>query len=163
MITAPQILKSLLEEYHSGHTANGNYVEVFKNPSLLEMRKLGDKIRFIADPSNHKVYVWDARLALHHDIERKIGNFDNLDYKILSGEADWKQPAYHINQASHIQTIVDNPRENVDYMEPAAQLLDDNWGWLDKYFKGSSAYTSEKLEDMKDLLVEYSSDDDWDN
>jgi hypothetical protein len=81
MITSKQIF-NLLEDYAMLVNLPGGKVPIYENPTTSDYsdikkstirfyRKL-ESIRFIADIENEKVWVWDAYLATHNDIDPKV-------------------------------------------------------------------------------------------
>ena len=64
----------LQEEYHSRVKLSNVSYEVFKNPSKKELIEMdsSDGVRFIADISKEKLYVWDAYGPLHRNASKKI-------------------------------------------------------------------------------------------
>jgi len=111
MITSKQIF-NLLEDYAMLVGLPGGKVPVYENPTTSDYldikkstirfyRKL-ESIRFIADIENEKVWVWDAYLATHDDIDPKIltsigKSISSPD--IVSGEVD---PSGKISSESSI-------------------------------------------------------------
>ena len=111
MIISKQIF-NLLEDYAMLVGLPGGKVPVYENPTTSDYldikkstirfyRKL-ESIRFIADIENEKVWVWDAYLATHDDIDPKIltsigKSISSPD--IVSGEVD---PSGKISSESSI-------------------------------------------------------------
>ena len=84
MITSKQII-SFCEEYLISGKAYGKQFDVYENPTSSDIVKLNktaredrrtfDLMRFIADAKTKKVYIADAHLANHEDIEKSVGIF----------------------------------------------------------------------------------------
>ena len=132
MITAKNLI-NLLEGYHSSYTIRGKYIEVWTNPTRSDRRKLGDDIRFIADPHKKIIYAWDADLAVHSMMLRRLDLVRNLD--LFCGDAFFLGDNYKMNGSDlsgkvYIKDEWDNLQE----------VLDQNWDWLEKYFSGVNKY-----------------------
>ena len=72
MITAKRILK-IYESWIKSVSVFGDTVHIYENPDSSDLIKLNKesglkKFRFISDDKEHKLYVWDAELAVHSDI-----------------------------------------------------------------------------------------------
>lgn len=120
------------EEYYSAVRRKDDYYTIFKNPVSLdwhdlnkEMRKYGSnaKVRFIADINNQDIYVWDAHMAIHDEIERFIQQQgDNLGYRKLEDEG-----ILHGNKIDCEHSLFS-----------ISKMIDDkpeDYGWMRKYFK----------------------------
>ncbi len=56
---------------------DGRNVEVYENPTILDLKSLKDnnvkELRFVIDMKNENLYIWSAIGALHHVIWNKLG------------------------------------------------------------------------------------------
>ena len=94
MITSRQILNQI-EQYSDTKNVSGHAVVIYENPTssdVLEISKSTKsspkEVRFIANPDTHKIYIWDAYLAIHRDILKQTGlKPSSWDVPILFGEA----------------------------------------------------------------------------
>jgi hypothetical protein len=86
-------------------------------------------IRFVANNNLKKVYVADASLALHKDIERAAG--------IPTGICDGTQIEGIAKLFGGKAVIEDFYDGGKNYMEKFKLI---NWSWVDKYISGCSAY-----------------------
>jgi len=84
----------LLNEIWMKSEYSGVKFEVLKNPSLRDMKSIISKmkrIRFIADNTNKKLYVWNSNEAIHNDVWnnpqiKKGREYNTLE--CLNGEAE---------------------------------------------------------------------------
>lgn len=131
-----RLKKYLQEKYAFSKQIHGNYVEVFVNPSHAEISRLINnskfkEVRFSAWDHTEKVYIWDANLAIHHQIEGEIEGRDawsEVDY-LLSGNAKLKGNKLVATRSDQLQHYVDNPETN--YL--LAGVLDRNWNWVKRF------------------------------
>jgi hypothetical protein len=85
------------------------------------MRKYGGskKVRFIADITNQDIYVWDAHMAIHNEMERFIQQQgDNLGYRLIEDEGNIEG-----NKIDCGNVFKDRIENREDYR------------WMGKYFK----------------------------
>lgn len=121
-------LRNLIEEFKTSFKNEGNYIEVFINPSKKEMSHVSQKIsdgtylRFMADPETKTVYVFKPDV-LHAAIERKLKIPSLSPYRSLWGvaknsNAGWR--AISEDQASFSGLI-------------RKAIASKNWDWVNKY------------------------------
>lgn len=67
MKTSREEVEYVIEKWLTAFKKYGHTLEVFENPSKMEMRGWEDKFRFIADSQRQKVYMWPATGAIHAD------------------------------------------------------------------------------------------------
>lgn len=79
-----KILNNLSEKFYKGGKFRGEYVEVFKNPTLDEIRSACEEdynyIRFVADKYKEDLYVWNGDI-LHMDIVKVVKEFNYSELK----------------------------------------------------------------------------------
>lgn len=68
MIRFRQIIQ---EEFLSGDNVNGEYHEIYINPTNSEIKELGDNYRAIIDIKNKNIYVTDSEM-LHNDMVKTL-------------------------------------------------------------------------------------------
>lgn len=64
-------------------------VDIFENPTMKELKDIGGDIRFIADATNKKYWIWDAMTAVHLDMWKGVIKDPRNLYKsgdIVTGE-----------------------------------------------------------------------------
>lgn len=142
MITSKQIinisekwLKSLNRDYNNAsfdiyiNPGSSDYSEIYKNSKR-------SRVRFIADNNKKEVYVWDAFLAIHPDVAKKLGITPNLYYcsdpNIITGEANVSG-----GTAKALTVYPTNPK----IIKDVSKI---NWSWLSPYIVG-----------IKDAIKEY--------
>jgi hypothetical protein len=65
--------RDISEAYEASLQTPRGYCEIFVNPERSELQQISSKyIRFIADDVKKNIYVWDANLAIHTDIIKKV-------------------------------------------------------------------------------------------
>jgi hypothetical protein len=63
----------IVEKYETSLQTRQGYCEIFLNPDSADFREISSKyLRFVADDNKKEIYVWDAEVALHSDVIRKI-------------------------------------------------------------------------------------------
>jgi hypothetical protein len=137
MITSNQIIsihekwfKSLHRDYNNAlfdiyvNPSSSDYSEIYK----ANKRSGNPRIRFLADNNTKMVYVWDAFLAIHPDVAKKLGITSNLygcsDPNIITGEATVS------GGKSNILTVCPT---NPKIIKDVSKI---NWSWLDSYLVG---------------------------
>jgi len=114
MITAKRILK-IYESWLKSVVLFGETVHIYENPDSSDLIKLNKesklkKFRFIADDKEHKIYVWDAELAIHYEILEKLhlridqGDRPHISLgscKMSGGKLVIDMSAYTFYKASH--------------------------------------------------------------
>lgn len=136
----PRLIKDIdlvIEKFLTGYSQYGKSIEIFENPTKKEqgIARKGDNsysrdLRFIADGEKKRLWIWNAGQALHSDswevISKEIGDSRRLykDFELVSGEIDVSE---HLN----VYYVVDFGGRNM-----AEAVLDIDWSWADKYFKG---------------------------
>jgi hypothetical protein len=131
--------KSIFNESHYAsfrvHEGGNLDINVFVNPTKMELEKVsnGSKIlRFTADPTNHNLYVFTARV-IHNQVEHHI-EIKNRD-KILSGaiEKNSNSTIWKYYGSDYIASLGDN-LYNPIAIRLAKELVSSDWTWLEKYF-----------------------------
>jgi len=126
----------ITEEYYKRFSNKGKSYEVFKNPSLKELRILSiqtntssvQDVRFIADNVTKDVYAWQW-YAINHDnmikkhLKRELKGRQILSPSMFLGTSDSKG-----NITSNDTLAYSN---DVNYIE---EIMDINWDWA-KLFK----------------------------
>ena len=136
----PKRVDTLLEKFLTGFRNYSYNVEVFENPTKKEQataRKIEGgytkDLRFIADGTKKRIWVWNAGAALHSDawdhIKQTIGDSRRLykDFELVSGEID-------TNDNLNVYYVVD-----FGGREMAEAVLDIDWSWADKSIKNFDA------------------------
>jgi hypothetical protein len=92
---------------------------------------LTNEIRFTANDKTKKVYMWNAYLETHWDVERKL-NVDHLkDDFILSGIAYYKKGNLVFFESDSLDYQIG--KEGLRPTNNVLKLLDRNWFWLKRY------------------------------
>jgi len=133
MITSSQII----EEFEAAKKIGKNYIEVFSNPTLKELIKLGPEIRFLADDSTKKIYVCDAVIGLHNDM-KKIINLeppnDSITQDFIGTEiscSDWLEGLSRKRGSVYVMTSSD--LLEFGRFELKQSLFQKDWSWVDRY------------------------------
>jgi hypothetical protein len=127
MIKASQILEEYLTLYKYGKYST----PIFLNPTRSELRELGDTIRFIADSGEKKIYVGNARVVCHQDIN------DFLGLKIgpthLLGYAERKGEKYVLMGSAELGCRLDYVNIHNEYSEYIKTFFAQDWSWVNRY------------------------------
>lgn len=67
-----RLLNYLQEEYETSIKVRNEQVPVFINPTRKEIDEIKPSIRFIIDPLKRIIYTWNADLALHDSMIKKL-------------------------------------------------------------------------------------------
>jgi len=112
-------LQKYLNELWVKNTYSRKKFEVLKNPSLKSMKSILsstiDVVRFIADNTNKKLYVWNSNEAIHNDVWnnpqiKKGRDFDSASCdEILYGIAASKGNKFIMYDSNGIKTGIDIP------------------------------------------------------
>lgn len=142
----------VLEAHFETYKVQEKPVEVFINPAPDEIddaaRAGGSRyvyeangVRFTADATNHKVYVFSVDV-IHSDITKRMGITDPVDKiytrgtKLLNGVAKKKNGRWEMTTSdvlssimygNHTGELLDREKE---YMK---MLLSTNWSWVNRY------------------------------
>lgn len=151
MITSKQI-NNLFETYKNGYKIGNDYIEVFTNPDSKELRDAATdgynknnsgSIRFLADHSDSKVYVWNARI-LHSAMAVKLGYADCVEtnnYHVFLGLAK-------VDAGKAV--VIESDNLNWRFTEKSKIFLDSffnlNWNWLNTYINCSNYLAKRKEE-----------------
>ena len=125
--------KDILEEYETSFRSSWhmrNEVVVFCNPTSKELHNLGERIRLIADPETRKVYVWDARLTSHDEVNKQIGfGSDWIKKMCLQGEGI-KSGSFYRVVGSDTLFFYHGSDPDKTFIKG---FLRQDWSWLKKY------------------------------
>jgi hypothetical protein len=149
MITSKQIQK-LLEDYEKTVKVLGGSCNIYKNPGSSDYTKLFKEskyklLKFIADNSNHTVYVWSADRGIHDEITKSLNLFSRLmvwDPNLICGDAQLENGKSKMINSASLNGVVEfiksidsngNPKVN-KYLD----TFNINWSWLDRYIANSS-------------------------
>jgi hypothetical protein len=127
------------EEYYKRFKGHDGSYEIFKNPSLKELREMPDDIRFMADNDTKDTYIWVWHSVNHHGMVKKflkkevkgkeyedtslfLGVSDDKGNVISNDTLDWKLYQHY----------------DGDYVDGITSI---NWSWarpfkIMKYLKG---------------------------
>jgi hypothetical protein len=98
--------------------SSSDYSEIYKNDKR-------DKVRYIANNHTKEIFVWDAFLAIHPDVAKKLGISSNLyscnDPNIVTGEAKFSG-----GRATALTAYPTDPKIIKDTLKV-------NWSWTDRY------------------------------
>ena len=125
--------KDILEEYSASLQTPRGYCEIFLNPDRSELQQIPSKIlRFIADDNHKKIYVWDANIALHTDVIRKVG-VSFRDDGVFYGELKKQGSSYVF-----MEELKPEEMKNVFLFQPQLSVwwkdvLNRDWTWTRKY------------------------------
>jgi hypothetical protein len=136
-----QQLLGLIEAFFMGVKIQGRYIEVFKNPSPLELASFqGNPIRFLADDIKKIVFVWDAEI-LHQDIATSLG-YPKQDERrlVLPGSAIKTRGKYVMDNSD---VYVDGPRYGIVSKRWVEDIQSKKWAWAEVYIKGITKYLKE--------------------
>lgn len=153
MITSKYII-NLSEEYFTSKSINGDAVVLYVNPTaedFTELYKDGVReIRWIADAKNKKVYVFDARLAIHQEALRVFFNIDWFNiflnksnqyfYLFLGGAKLFNKTSCGSPESAEVDYLFTHPRYIPDHIDYLDKVFTYNWQWLDKYISGANTY-----------------------
>ena len=119
--------QSISEEYLISLKRRDDPYSIYKNPTTSdfkalakEMRIAGNNnltIRFIIDLNNRNIYIWDATMELHQNMENYLRRHDNLS------------PVVAYETAAIINNKIDCP-EMVVFIRKRSPVLD----WVKPYF-----------------------------
>jgi hypothetical protein len=121
-----EYLKMVKIRYLSSH----DVTEIFKNPSIKELREVGPyDIRFIADNKKKILYVWDGDKALHYEISTHLPISLNDEYPdILTGTIENKGGnKFEIEYSDDFESDV--PSQFIENIK----TLKDTIKWMEKY------------------------------
>jgi len=103
-------------------------VEVFINPSWKELMEISNKgkdnIRFSAYCDKKEVYVWNAILLLHQEVEDKTGyeHYDDNE-NLIAGIAKKKGNIFEMHRSDQLEDIGNNMLKSI---------INKNWNWIKK-------------------------------
>lgn len=171
MITSKNI-SNLLESYVYSKKVRGGALTIYENPdrsdilsALKDSYEKSDDIRFIADFSSKKVYIFNGMLGIHEDGLRLLsmggetGNYNNPN-RILGDAIFWNGMAgvyKSVAIESHLEIV--KYSHNSSEVESAKKYLDEilnkNWTWVDKYLRYTNLYIKNKLKEYQQLLIKF--------
>jgi len=114
-----------------------NKYEILENPSMRDLKDLGNEVKFIAYRPNKTLYVWDVYGPLHDDVWLYVNKGYDLediinDGDLLAGYAKKK------GMRKPVMTGEDGNEFFTDYVERVGmskkRLLKD-WNWLNSYIE----------------------------
>lgn len=130
----------LMEKFLHGFNKYGKTVEVYENPTKKEQKDARTaegtytkRLRFIADGEKKRIWIWNAGLVIHDECWSEIKKVvhDNRqlykDWDLVSGEIEE-------DGSLDVHYVVSWGKKEV-----IEQILDLEWDWVDKYFKGFAA------------------------
>jgi hypothetical protein len=141
MITASQIVEEV--SGYVGLPGRSNKATIYENPTssdFIELNKSvkSKSVRFIINNKTKAVYVWDANLALHTIVSRKLGLtiIDFLDKfpNIIWGVGKLSNGKVVMTESDIIDDILRFyiPTNSKD-KEYLTKLKNTNWRWAYKY------------------------------
>lgn len=157
----------LPEEFYIGFKDySGNYVEVFVNPTLKEIREAvaassRGSVRFIADAVDKNLYVFPSD-ALHLDAASEINPrlknaaWDGGDETTLLGTAELDGKYLSITSFSGLEDAGSPyyPEELIEYG------IFTDWEWADPWFDNLMAYIEDYRSKYYEWIEEIESDTD---
>ena len=150
MITAKQII----EAYHSIVKVGKKHASTFINPSKSELLKefRGREIRFFAIPKSKDIYVWDAELATHDDLQDDLIPHISID-DVIAGQAEKSGDKYESYTAANVASVLDEPEDNKELLKYFLDdLLNQDWSWTEKYSISMKKLVKGLREDIEDAL-----------
>lgn len=131
--------------FYTGYrTKDGVYHEIFKNPTLSELKDLGQEIRFVAFSKTKELFVSDAEL-LHDQIYSILrGKEFDVSNPSISGLAAKKGSKYEVVQSNLISWLF--VHTDFGYEKYIKTIKKIDWSWIDRYlgfsnwWKRSSKY-----------------------
>ena len=83
-----KFLNYLQEEYLTSLKRRDDPYSIYKNPTAYDFKALAKElriggnsnltVRFIVDLNNRNIYIWDATMELHQNMENYLRRHDNL-------------------------------------------------------------------------------------
>lgn len=133
------ILSRLEEKFHSSKNSQfGGYVEIFKNPTLDEIKvslrkadpNFGEKnshLRFLAIKDREEVYVWNP-LVTHVEVEKdvKMKFREMKDYNI-AGMAELINNRL-VPNFKMMDSVISRRKSEI-----VVEIKNGEWDWLEKY------------------------------
>lgn len=162
MITAKKMFE-LLEEYFTSKNILGKNVEVYKNPTLTDVKELNAVIvRFIADNRNRTVYIWDGYLAIHSYLwdvitGHPISSRTNCPY-LFPGIALVNRNKLTISQWDEFDNFKkyyskSSKRERVNKGTSFfPEFFSIDWSWVDKYISGTSSFIQTRKNEFNNII-----------
>ena len=117
IVTARQIIEEWEFTIRS-KTIPGEDCEVFSNPNKKELSEIGDRIRFLIDADEKKIYVWSFSLAFHRDVAGELRS-KLRGRNLLFGRGE-KKGATYIS-------------DDIDTAVSVKFLRDQKWDWTENY------------------------------
>jgi hypothetical protein len=172
MITSKQIINQL-EQYSDTKNVAGHPVIIYENPTssdILEISKSTKsspkEVRFIADPDTHKIYIWDAYLAIHRDILKQIGlKPSSWEVPILFGEATISGTTLIYKYSDSMKMWVEmvtgpvpvSARPQDINHEPRkdnwlVKYVNSDWSWADRYINGLSNFMRQQIQVLNNWI-----------
>lgn len=137
MITSKQIT-DISEEWFKFIHGRGGDGDIYINPTITDYKELYKKIpshlvRFWVDIKAQKVYIWDATLALHFDVDQILGKssdfLDVYNTNFLLGYATLKNGKFVVSGLNKYGMSPKNPKDK-KYIKI---LMEYNWNWITRY------------------------------
>ena len=131
MITSKEIL-NLFEDYSASGKSQGRHAEIYQDPTSSDYQELEksakrqkrvlEKIRFIADAKNQKIYVADSYTCVHRDM-----------LKILKLPLDFLTETHPY--VKYGEAVLINGKLKGHFWLSSSNItsLDFNWTWLSRY------------------------------
>lgn len=158
-----RLLKYLQEQYLDGVKAGGRIMDIYKNPTPLEMRDLRNSVRygfrFIIDTEGKNFYVGDA--------EYTHSNMFNVSKELQNDMKGFKYGSGYYNQGKGLDRVLTGSTEKTNFNEIFSDTLSgditssynsDNWqhcyDQLQKLIKKDFSFMSKwiKPQQIKDLI-----------
>lgn len=89
----------LVEKYLTSFKKWNHIIDIYVNPTHSEFNDIEGEIRFIADATNKKLYIFSAMTAVHMDVWKTLKDQRSL-YKsgdIVTGELDHRHKIVSID------------------------------------------------------------------
>lgn len=132
-----EILIKLNEEFYGGFKVNGEYVEIFKNPSKEEIRDVANDnrfgesfVRFLALYDIEDLYIWSADI-LHDEIDYKLDfvTYDEMIDKYFSSHGSFSGSEILIEKQDLDDLYNSKVRERI-----CREIIDGKYDWLSRYY-----------------------------
>jgi hypothetical protein len=145
--TAREII-DLLEGYVTSFRNKGLPVEVYMNPTVEEMKKLGYDISFTAVADTKEIYCWSTHGEFHRPTKEILGldcpGHETAGWcdNMLDGIAQKQGKRYVMTRSTCFDRLLvgfhqegDEPNEEVEALKT---ILERDWRWVQKYIDVSS-------------------------
>jgi hypothetical protein len=140
-------IKPLIEEFvgyvQGVYSKKDDLTSVFCFPlnskEMKELRKDGDTVRFIADPKNKKVYIFNAKKAIHYNVFGEYGIPSPANS--FHGVASFNNNKIVFERSDYYNVFI----SLLNLTPHNREILKSNWSFADKYIKGISDYIKKIL------------------